>query len=102
MQKSKILWRLVVQRDKTSKQRFKILKAVVFTDFYRHPPVVYNISFVFGFQLHNWFSTDPAKTQVRSRKVHQSELTFVEEDISQGQTRKYFPETWIFTEDNVG
>ncbi|KAK2565842.1 C3 and PZP-like alpha-2-macroglobulin domain-containing protein 8 [Acropora cervicornis] len=30
---------------------------------------------------------DPAKTQVRSRKVHQSELTFVEEDISQGQTR---------------
>ncbi|XP_015756257.1 PREDICTED: complement C3-like [Acropora digitifera] len=45
---------------------------------------------------------DPAKTQVRSRKVHQSELTFVEEDISQGQTRKYFPETWIFTEDNVG
>ena len=91
-----------VQRDKTSKQRFKILKAVVLTDFYRHHPVLYNISFVFGFQLHNWFSTDPAKTQVRSRKVHQSELTFVEEDISQGQTRKYFPETWIFTEDNVG
>ncbi|XP_068695726.1 LOW QUALITY PROTEIN: venom factor-like [Montipora foliosa] len=46
---------------------------------------------------------DPTETQARSRKVHQSESTiFEDEEVSQGQIRKYFPEAWLFTEANVG
>lgn len=45
---------------------------------------------------------DPRITEVRSRKVHQLEQEFDDEEISQGQIRKYFPETWIFAEGVVG
>ncbi|XP_078346612.1 venom factor-like [Oculina patagonica] len=48
--------------------------------------------------------TDPRLTQVRSRKVHQqsNDQVLDDEEISQGQIRKYFPETWIFAEGVVG
>ena len=45
---------------------------------------------------------DPRITQIRSRKVHQMEQDFEDDEISQGQIRKYFPETWIFAEGVVG
>jgi len=45
---------------------------------------------------------DPRITQIRSRKVHQLEQEFEDDEISQGQIRKYFPETWIFAEGVVG
>lgn len=41
---------------------------------------------------------DPTETEARSRKVHQSDLTFDDDEISQGQVRKYFPETWLFAD----
>ena len=45
---------------------------------------------------------DPRITQIRARKVHQLEQEFEDDEISQGQIRKYFPETWIFAEGVAG
>ena len=47
---------------------------------------------------------DPRKTEVkvRARSFRQSDDEFEDEEISQGQIRQYFPETWIFMDDVVG
>ncbi|PFX30398.1 Complement C3 [Stylophora pistillata] len=49
-------------------------------------------------------TADPRKTEVkvRARSFKQSDDEFEDEEISQGQIRKYFPETWIFMDDVVG